>query len=81
MKFPKGSRSNLEGNKKIPGPGSYNLKFEKILKGHPAWSFEQNEKFAKKAVGPGPGSYKVKSCIGDAPYYLFYNIKKKIPEV
>ena len=61
------------------------MKFEKILKGHPAYTFEQHEKFENfegKIKGrPGPGSYNIKHTVGDAPSYLFYNIKKKIPGV
>jgi hypothetical protein len=83
LKFPASNRSNLEDNKKGPGPGSYNLKFEKLFKGHPAWTFEQSEygSGGPAKEGPGPGSYNTKHSIGDSPCYLFYNIKKKIPGV
>lgn len=84
-KFALTSRNTIDLNQKNPGPGSYNLKLEKFYNGGPAWTFEQNDKFEganqKKKWLPGPGSYKIKNSIGDAPYYLFYNIKKKIPEV
>lgn len=76
-------RSSLGDSKNKPGPGSYNMKFEKILKGNPGWTFEQSDKYEKWRVRdhPGPGSYNFKHSVGDSPNYLFYNIKKKIPGV
>ena len=51
-----------------PGPGTYNK--SSTLEG-PRWGFGSSKRGKMNlALGPGPGSYEIKSSIGAAPSYI-----------